>query len=153
RGKPCQRYSVHRGLCSTGYHDVSVAQRHQSTGVTDRVRPGRTGGDHSMVRPFETESDRYKARSQIDDAARNKEWVYSTWAPLMQGNGRLGNPFYPPNTGTDHHSSSSLLIIGLRMPTGVVERLASGTHGEDYEFVDLALFLRLHPLVRIVGRV
>src|SRR5262245_43123195 len=39
------------------------------------------------------------------------------------------------------------------MPSGIIERLASSAHCKDNELVNLALFLRLHPLVRIVGRV
>src|SRR4030088_2267121 len=35
------------------------------------------------------------------------------------------------------------------MPIGVIERLARGTHRKDDEIVDLALILRLHPLIRI----
>src|SRR3954453_4492099 len=37
------------------------------------------------------------------------------------------------------------------MPTGIVERLARRTHRENDEVVDLALVLRLHPLVGIEG--
>ena len=40
-----------------------------------------------------------------------------------------------------------------RPPAGVVERLARRAHGKDDEVVDLALLLRLHPLIGIVGAV
>src|SRR5947208_737738 len=39
------------------------------------------------------------------------------------------------------------------MPVGIVERLARCAHREDDEVVDLALVLRLHPLIRIEGAV
>src|SRR6185295_3624797 len=35
------------------------------------------------------------------------------------------------------------------MPVGIVERLARRGHRKDDEIIDLALFLRLHPLVGI----
>src|SRR6185437_46557 len=38
---------------------------------------------------------------------------------------------------------------GCRMPAGIIERLTGGRHREDDEVVDLALVLRLHPLVGI----
>ena len=39
------------------------------------------------------------------------------------------------------------------MPTSVIERLACRAHGENNEIVDLALILRLHPLIGIEGTV
>src|SRR5256714_155023 len=39
------------------------------------------------------------------------------------------------------------------MPTSVIERLACRAHGENNEIVDLALILRLHPLIGIEGAV
>src|SRR5690349_2478813 len=39
------------------------------------------------------------------------------------------------------------------MPVGIVERLAGSGHREDDEIIDLALVLRLHPLVGIEGAI
>ena len=39
------------------------------------------------------------------------------------------------------------------MPVGVIERLFRGGHGKEDEVVDLALFLRLHPLIGIEAAV
>jgi hypothetical protein len=41
------------------------------------------------------------------------------------------------------------VVVGLRVPASVVERLARRAHGKHNEIVDLALLLRLHPLIRI----
>src|SRR5262249_57714884 len=60
--------------------------------------------------------------------------------------GRAGTP---ADTGPDHHTGTHLVVVGRRLPARIVERLARGAHGEDDEIVDLALFLRLHPLVGI----
>src|SRR5689334_16276917 len=46
--------------------------------------------------------------------------------------------------------SGCLLVVRLGMPPGIVEGLARRAHSEDDELVDLALFLRLHPLIGIV---
>ena len=46
-----------------------------------------------------------------------------------------------------------LVFVASRLPAGIVERLARGAHGEDDEIVDLALLLRLHPLIGIEGAV
>src|SRR5262249_24470460 len=44
-------------------------------------------------------------------------------------------------------------LFRLRMPVGVIERLLGSRHAEDDEIVDLALVLRLHPLVGIEAAV
>ena len=41
----------------------------------------------------------------------------------------------------------------LGLPAGIVERLRRRAHRIDDEVVDLALLLRLHPLIGIVGAV
>src|SRR5439155_7137569 len=44
-------------------------------------------------------------------------------------------------------------LIGRGLPAGVIKRLACGAHRVEDEFVDLALLLRLHPLIGIEGAV
>src|SRR5262249_52274974 len=46
-----------------------------------------------------------------------------------------------------------LFVVGRRLPARILKRLARCAHGEDDEIVDLALFLRLHPLVGIKAAV
>src|SRR5260370_14242 len=41
--------------------------------------------------------------------------------------------------------------MSSRGPAGIVERLRGCSHGKDNEIIDLALLLRLHPIVRIKG--
>src|SRR5262245_44586764 len=50
-------------------------------------------------------------------------------------------------------TGAHLVVVGRRLPACILERLARGTHGEDDEIIDLALFLRLHPLVGIEAAV
>src|SRR5581483_2918737 len=69
---------------------------------------------------------------------------------FVQRHGSAGDPFNATDTGTDQHARFGLLVVGLRMPTSIVERLSCRTHRKDDELVDLALFFRLHPLIGIV---
>src|SRR5262249_27847803 len=55
------------------------------------------------------------------------------------------------DAGAHQHAGDDLVVVALRLPAGVVQRLLGGAHGIDDELVDLALLLRLHPLVGIVG--
>ena len=66
---------------------------------------------------------------------------------------RLGDAFNAADAGADHHAGVRFVLFGLRMPAGIFERLTCRAHRKDDELVDLALLLRLHPLVGIVGAV
>src|SRR5207248_4775053 len=46
-------------------------------------------------------------------------------------------------------TGSTTILFGGGMPTSVVERLACRAHRENDEIVDLALILRLHPVIGI----
>ena len=63
--------------------------------------------------------------------------------------GRVGDALDAADAGADQHAGSGLILIACRPPAGVVERLARRAHGVDDEVVDLALLLRLHPLIGI----
>ena len=62
-------------------------------------------------------------------------------------------PVEAADAGADHHAGADLILVARGLPAGVVERLRGGAHREDDEIVDLALLLRLHPLVGIEGAV
>ena len=53
------------------------------------------------------------------------------------------------DAGADHDAGFDLLLIGFGSPAGICESLGSGPHRVEDEIVDLALFLGLHPVVRI----
>jgi len=72
---------------------------------------------------------------------------------LLQRDGGLGNPLDAADARTDQHSGRNLVVAPLRMPAGIVERLPCRAHREGDELVDLALILRRHPLVGIVGAI
>ena len=56
-------------------------------------------------------------------------------------------PSMPPMPEPISTPLDDLILVLARMPVGVVERLCRGAHRVDDEVVDLALFLRLHPIV------
>ena len=55
----------------------------------------------------------------------------------------------PADAGADEHAGALLLLAGRRLVAGVGERLVGGGHRVDDEVVDLALLLRLHPVVGV----
>ncbi len=62
----------------------------------------------------------------------------------------------PPRPPTPEPISTpglDLLVIGLRFPAGIGERLRRSGHRIDDIIIDLALLLRLHPLIGIEAAV
>ena len=72
---------------------------------------------------------------------------------LLQQQRGVGDAGQAADAGADQGAGGALVLFGLGMPVGIVERLARRAHREDDEIVDLALVLRLHPLVGIEGAV
>src|ERR1700690_619163 len=114
---------------------------------------GRAGGNHGMVGALQTELDRHIAGGEIDDTAGNEERRNPARTLLVQNNGVGGDALDTADAGADQHPGRALVLVALRPPAGVVERLARRAHAENDEIVDLALLLRLHPLIGIVGAV
>jgi hypothetical protein len=56
-------------------------------------------------------------------------------------------PSIPPIPEPIEHAGRTLVFIGFGMPVGIVERLVGRRHRINDEGIDLALFLRLHPVV------
>ena len=117
------------------------------------MRAGRAGGDHGAVGTLEPVLDRDIARCHVDDAAGNEERRHPARSTLLQEHAGVGNATGAADAGTDHHPSRALILVTLRLPAGVVERLLGRAHRIDDELVDLALLFRLHPLVGIVGAI
>src|SRR5664279_2064381 len=106
-----------------------------------------------MVGALEAVRDRDIARRQIDQAPGNKERRYLARAALLEQQGGIGDARQAADPGADHGAGGATALFGGGMPIGFVERLTRRTHGEDDEIVDLALVLRLHPLIGIEGAV
>src|SRR6516225_5886004 len=93
------------------------------------------------------------ARCQINESPGNEKRRHAPWSLLLQHDGSFGNPGEATDPGPDHHPGSDLLLVRRRLPTRILQCLLRGAHGEDDEIVDLALLLRLHPLVGVEGAV
>src|SRR5262249_48917835 len=87
----------------------------------------------------------------IDDAAGHEEWRHPARAPLLQQHPGTGDTVGTTDPGADQNTACGLVLVGFRLPAGIVERLPGGAHRVHDELVDLALLLRLHPLIWIVG--
>src|SRR5262249_8634874 len=136
-----------RRLRPTCQHHLGIAERNQACGIADRVRTGRASGYNCVVGPLQAMGNRYIAGRQIDQSARNEEWRDTAWSSLLEHDCSLGNTREAPDPGPDHYPSLNLLLLGRRLPARIVQRLACRTHCKNDEIVDLALLLRLHPLV------
>ena len=134
---------------AAGDHDFGIFKRDQSRRVADSMRPGRAGGHAGMVRPAQSMLDRHIAACKVDESSGDEERRYAPRTLLVQDDGLIGDAAKATDAGAEHHAGIGTLLVGLRMPAGVGESLGRGTHGEDDEVIDLALLLRLHPLVSI----
>src|SRR3954451_5020544 len=106
-----------------------------------------------MVRALVAVLDGNVAGSKIDQAAGNEEWRHAPRPLFLQHKRGLGNAFDAADAGADHDAGAPLILVVLGLPTGIVHRLLGRGHRIDDEVVNLALLLRLHPLVGIVGAV
>src|SRR5262245_5736158 len=104
-----------------------------------------------MVGALEAVLNRHIARREIDDAARHKERRHAPRPALLEHHAGIGNAARATDAGAHEYARHDLVVIALRLPAGVVERLLGRAHRIDDELVDLALLLRLHPLVGVVG--
>ena len=68
---------------------------------------------------------------------------------VTQGQRGFVDAVDPADAGTDQHAGGAPIVLVLGMPVGVVQGLVGRGHRIDDEVVDLAGFLRLHPVVGI----
>src|SRR5260221_6316948 len=113
------------------------------------MRASRASGHHRMVGTLQAVLDRHITRGKIDQAPGNEERRYLARAALLEKQRRIGNAGEAAAPGADHRAGGAAILFGGRMPIGVIERLARRAHREDDEVVDLALILRLHPLIGV----
>ena len=76
-------------------------------------------------------------------------------ALLLQQERRVGDAGQAADAGADQNAGALLLLGRVGLEAGIGDRLIGRRHGVDDEVVDLALLLRLHPIVGIelaVGR-
>src|SRR4051812_3325858 len=117
------------------------------------MRAGRAGSHDGMVGALQSMLDRDIAGRKVDQAARNEERRHLARAALLEEDRSVGNAGESADAGSNHGAGGAAFFFGSRMPIGVVERLRGRAHRIDDEVVNLALVLRLHPLVGIEGSV
>src|SRR5260221_757292 len=104
-----------RRFRATRHHDLGVTERHQSRGISDGMRTGRTGGDDCMVVPFEALRDRYIARCEINQTARNEERRHAAWPSFLEPDRRFSDAGEPADARTDPHPRFDLIVIAYRL--------------------------------------
>ena len=152
-GKAGERKPVDRRFRAAGEHDLGVAIGDEPRRVADGVRAGRAGGHDGVVRAFEPVLDRDVARGEVDDPARDEERRDAPRALLVERDRGVIDAADAADAGADENAGGILLVGGLRLPRRVLQRLGRGGHRVDDEGIDLALLLRLHPLVGIEAAV
>src|SRR6185312_540393 len=90
---------------------------------------------------------------EVDQPARDEERRDPARALLLEHERGLGDAFEAADAGADHHAGADAVLVGGGLPARILDRLGRGAHSIGDELVDLALLLRLHPLIRIVGAV
>src|SRR5829696_735290 len=106
-----------------------------------------------MVWPLEAVFDRDITGGEIDQSAGNEKRRNPPRAFFLQHQRGLGDAFNAADARTDHGPSHNLVFVRLGTPARILYRLFGSCHRIDDEVIDLALFLRLHPMVWIVGAV
>src|SRR6185437_8712494 len=104
---------------------------------------------HGMIGALEAVLDRHVSRSEVDQSAGNEEGRYLARSALLEQQRGIGDAGETTDAGADHRSGGATLLLGRGVPVGIVERLTRRAHGKDDEVVDLALVLRLHPLIGV----
>ena len=115
------------------------------------MRSGRTGGHDRMIGSLQTVGDRHIAGCEIDEAAGNEERRDPARSAFLEHQSGFRNPADTTDARSDHDAGRDLLFIGFGRAIRIRNRLMRRAHRIDDERVDLALLLRLHPIVRIVS--
>ena len=102
-----------------------------------------------MVRALEAEPDRHLTGNEVDQRPGDKERRYAPRPPLLDQDSGVGNGTQPTDARPDHDARAFQGFAIGRRPAGILHRLLGGSHAVDDEVIDLALFLGLHPVVRI----
>ncbi len=102
-----------------------------------------------MVGALELVLDRHVAGGEIDQAPGNEERADAARALLLQQHRGLGDARQAADARADEHAGALLLLGRVGDVAGIGDRLLGRRHRVDDEVVDLALLLRLHPIVGI----
>src|SRR3984957_12250185 len=140
---------TYRRLGAAGDHDVGIPPHDQPRRVADRVHASGTGGHHGMIRPLEAILDRDVAGGEVDQRRRDEERREPSRAAFVNLDRRLEDCLQATDAGADHHPGGAAIRLGIRQPTGILDRLAGSDHAEVDEPVHLLLVLHRDPLADV----
>ncbi|ENN85805.1 hypothetical protein RHSP_18548 [Rhizobium freirei PRF 81] len=155
-GKARERDTADRCFGATGDHHIGVAEHDQAGSIANGVGTGRACGDDRMVRAAQLVADRDLAGNQVDETARDKERRDAARTLVAQRIAGFDDAFEAADARADHDARGDLILIRFRVPVCIGERHVRCRHAIDDEGIDLALLLRLHPVVsmeRAVGAI
>ncbi len=150
-GKAGERNAADRRFRAAGHHYVGIAESDQPRRIADGMGAGGAGRNDRMIGTAQLVADRHLAGGEVDQAAWNEEWRQAPRTLVAQDVAGFNDAFDAADAGTDQNASRTLVVIGLRMPVGILKRHVGGSDRIDDEVIDLALLLVLHPVVRIEG--
>src|SRR5690554_222838 len=148
--KAGQRQAVDAAFSAAGDHDVSIAQGDQPGGIANGVGAGGTGGNDGMIGALEPKANRHMTRGQVDQATGDEEGADATRPLFMQNDRGVVNAADATNARADQDACAFLIFLGPGLNAGILNSLGCRRHRIDDEWVNLALFLDVHPLIWIV---
>ncbi len=148
-GKAGERDAADRRFRAAGNHDIGIAEADDPAGVADRMRARRAGRYDRMIGAAQLVPDRDLARGKVDQAAGNEERGNAARAAVAQRIAGFNDPFEPADSGADQHAGRDLVIVAFGMPVGIRKRHVGCRDRIGDERIDLALLLRLQPLIGI----
>jgi len=84
---------------------------------------GGAGGDDRVIGTAQLVADGYLARGQIDQSTGNEKRRQATGALVAQDVAGLDDAFDAADAGADQNAGGTLVVIGLRMPAGIVQMM------------------------------
>src|SRR5690606_29117878 len=134
---------------AAGEHDVGIAVLDHPCRVADRVRAGRAGRDHRVVRAHQAVLDRHLAADQVDQPPVDEMRAHTPRSLLVEDQRFLLDPRQAADARTDRAAGAQPnRFVHLGKP-GIFDRLPRSVESVDDERIDLALDLVIDTLVGI----
>ncbi len=86
---------------------------------------------------------------QVDQIGRDEKWCNPARTALVQGQRPFGDPGETTDTGANHDTGALALILAVRCPIGILDRLGGRGQRIDDKAVHLALILGRNPVIRV----
>ena len=102
-----------------------------------------------MVRAFQTVFDANLPTDQVDQCTGNKERRHAPRAFFLQQHGCISDRIQPTNARSDHHTRAETVVIALRYPTRISNRLVRRCNAVQNEIINFALFFGGHIRISV----